>query len=78
MVCAPADDKADSNEITVDALHGNSKTNNRGLVDVIVLKKRSIGPPLQQTADQTRVPWGLRLAVRCRGTPQEPHCVQCL
>ncbi|MFM7981488.1 MAG: hypothetical protein ACKPKO_19440, partial [Candidatus Fonsibacter sp.] len=80
MVCAPAVDKADSSEFTADALRGNSETSNRGLVDVIRPKKdsknKSIGPPLPQAADPTRVPQGLRLAVRGQDTPQGPRSAQ--
>ncbi|MFM7978014.1 MAG: hypothetical protein ACKPKO_01750, partial [Candidatus Fonsibacter sp.] len=43
MVCAPADDKADSSEFTVDALRANSKTSKRGLVNVILLNKDTLG-----------------------------------
>jgi hypothetical protein len=43
MVCGS--DPAGNSEFSVEALRGSPKSGNRGLVDVILLKKRRIGQP---------------------------------
>jgi hypothetical protein len=54
MVCVLNSDPAGNGDLSAEALRGNAKSGNRGLVDVIPMKT-SIGPPLPQTADPTRV-----------------------
>ena len=53
MVCGSSD-PANNSEFSVEALRGNPKSGNRGLVDVI-LPKKNIGPPLPQAAVRARV-----------------------
>jgi hypothetical protein len=67
-----------TSDFSVDGLRGNNKTNNRGLVDVILLKKEALGYLCHKLPIQLGIEGGLHVAGRNPDQPQKPRHVPCI